>query len=139
MLRRSTALNATPNDRAADWIDVNWPIPAGVLASRNTATRVTPGAIALSNSSHLAQISYSAVVKPVALPPGRARLSTKPAATGSGVCVNTMGMVRVACNNGRTTDVGSELDQFSRKFLGGVALPGATAIMNFQIAAFGPP
>ena len=39
----------------------------------------------------------------VALPPGRARFVTKPAATGSGVCVNTIGMVRVACNSGPTT------------------------------------
>src|SRR6516165_2857078 len=37
---------------------------------------------------------------PVALPPGRARLSTNPAPTGSGTITNTIGMVRVACSNG---------------------------------------
>src|SRR6266545_7579733 len=42
-------------------------------------------------------------VKPVALPPGRARLATKPAPTGSGVCVNTIGTVRVAWSNGAMT------------------------------------
>src|SRR5262249_25772670 len=42
---------------------------------------------------------YSNVVKPVTLPPGRARLSPNPAPTGSGVCVNTIGTVRVACSN----------------------------------------
>src|SRR5262245_57578851 len=37
------------------------------------------------------------------LPPGRARLSTKPAPTGSGVPVNTIGTVRVACSSDGTT------------------------------------
>ena len=40
-------------------------------------------------------------MKPVALPPGRARLSTKPAPTGSVTITNTIGTVRVACSNGR--------------------------------------
>ena len=37
------------------------------------------------------------------LPPGRGRLSTKPAPTGSEVSVNTIGTVRVARRNGPTT------------------------------------
>ena len=41
-------------------------------------------------------------MKPVALPPGRARLSTKPAPTGSTTAGNTTGTVRVACSNGPT-------------------------------------
>src|SRR4051812_30767353 len=41
-------------------------------------------------------------MKPVALPPGRVRLSTKPAPTGSTACANTMGMVRVAICNAAT-------------------------------------
>ena len=45
--------------------------------------RVTPGAICLSSSSHFALRPYSKFVNPVALPPGRARLSTKPPPTGS--------------------------------------------------------
>jgi hypothetical protein len=43
-------------------------------------------------------------MKPVTLPPGRARLSTKPAATGSPMTGNTIGMVRVACNTGPTVE-----------------------------------
>jgi hypothetical protein len=40
----------------------------------------------------------------VTFPPGRARLSTKPAATGSGTRRKTIGIVRVACSNdGRFT------------------------------------
>ena len=44
-------------------------------------------------------------MKPVALPPGRARLSTKPAPTGSTTIANTIGTVRVACSNGPTVEV----------------------------------
>src|SRR5262249_24475134 len=75
----------------------------GGIAS--TATRVTPGAISRISSSHFPLMPYSIEVKPVALPPGCARLSTKPAPTGSGVSVNTIGTVRVACSVG--TVVGS--------------------------------
>ena len=52
--------------------------------------------------NHFALVPNSNWVKPVALPPGRARLATKPAPTGSGVCANTIGILRVACSNGRT-------------------------------------
>ena len=48
---------------------------------------------------------YSNCVNPVALPPGRARLSTKPAPTGSMTLANTIGTVRVACSNGATVAV----------------------------------
>jgi hypothetical protein len=53
--------------------------------------RVTRGAISLSSSSHFPLMPYLNTVNPVALPPGRARLSTKPAPTGSIICVNTTG------------------------------------------------
>jgi hypothetical protein len=68
--------------------------------SRRTAARVTPGAISLSSSSHFPAMEYLKLVKPVALPPGRARLSTKPAPTGSATIVNTSGTVRVVNSNG---------------------------------------
>ena len=62
----------------------NWPIPAVMAGSRRTAARVTPGAICLSSSSHFPLKLYSNCMKPVALPPGYARLSTNPAPTGYG-------------------------------------------------------
>jgi hypothetical protein len=34
----------------------------------------------------------------MALPPGRARLATKPLATGSATIAKTIGMMRVSCN-----------------------------------------
>ena len=65
--------------------------------------RLTPGAISLSSVSHFPIVGKSMRVKPVMLPPGRARLATKPCPTGSMTRENTMGMVRVACFNAATT------------------------------------
>src|SRR5262249_42978855 len=49
----------------------------GFAAFRTTATRVTRGAISLSSSSHFALKANSTFMKPVVLPPGRARLATQ--------------------------------------------------------------
>jgi hypothetical protein len=43
--------------------------------------------------------------KPVMLPPGRARLATKPCPTGSLTLAKTMGMVWVACLSAATIGV----------------------------------
>ena len=72
--------------------------------SRRTAALVTPGAISLSSSNHFPPMPYSNSIKPVALPPGRARLSTKPAPTGSANDVNTIGTMWVACSNDPAVD-----------------------------------
>jgi hypothetical protein len=60
-------------------------------------------------------------MNPVALLPGRARLSTKPAPTGSPASGNTMGIVWVACCKGGTVESpveritsGGERDQLLR-------------------------
>ena len=83
-------------------------------------------------------------MKPVALPPGRAKLSTKPAPTGSGTTTKTIGTVRVVCSNGPTVrcpsqnDVRSERDQFRCVFASvGLIACGPT---NFDphITAIGP-
>ena len=78
------------------WITVNWPIPAGIVGSQRMAARVTFGGICLRSSSHLPLKLYSNCMKPVAFPPGCARLSTKPEPTGSGTMVKTIGTVRVS-------------------------------------------
>ncbi len=91
-----------PSDGAIAWMMPNTAIPTGLAVSRIIAARVTLGAISLSSSSHFPPMPYSRVVKPVMLPPGRAKLSTKPAPTGSAMTENTIGTVRVACNNGPT-------------------------------------
>ena len=77
-------------------------VPELWLASRRTAARVTPGAVSLSSSNHFPPMLYSVLMKPVALPPGRARLSTNPAPTGSPAIGKTIGTVRVACSSGPT-------------------------------------
>ena len=87
------------------WIAANCPIPEATVASRSTATRVTRGAISLSSSSHFALIAYSNMVKPVALPLGRAMLATKPEPTGSMTPTNTIGTVRDASCNATTVSV----------------------------------
>src|SRR6516165_10269243 len=55
-------------------------------------------------SSHFPLMSYSKFVNPVAFPPGRARLLTKPPPTASATWTNTMGTVRVACCKGPTCE-----------------------------------
>src|SRR5205823_403830 len=70
------ALASTPNDDAADWTAPYWPSPPEIMGSRRTATRIIAGAICLSRSNHFPPMLYSKSEKPVALPPGRARLST---------------------------------------------------------------
>src|SRR5262245_23314529 len=45
------------------------------------------------------------VIKPVTFPPGRARLSASPAATGSAAAGNTIGTVRVRRNKGPTVEL----------------------------------
>ena len=71
-----------------------------IAGSQMTAARLTSGAISFSNSSHFPAKLYSNCKKPVALPPGFARLLTKPEPTGSGTMANTIGTVRVAWCNG---------------------------------------
>ena len=61
----------------------------------------------MSSASHFPLMLYSNVMNPVALPAGRAKLSTKPPPIGSATFTNTIGTLRVACCNGPT----SELDQ----------------------------
>ena len=95
-----SGFTSTLSDGATAWMAANWLVPSPWVGSRRTAARVTPGAICLSSSNHFPLKLYSNCIKPVALPPGRARLSTKPAPSGSVTIANTIGTVRVACNNG---------------------------------------
>ena len=79
---------------------------ARIAGSWRTATRDIPGMSSLSNSNHFALMPNSADVNPVALPPGRAKLSTNPPATGSVTATNTIGSVRVACCKASTVGFG---------------------------------
>ena len=63
---------------------------------RRSPTRASLGTASLSISSLLVFSSGAKLESPVTLPPGRARLATKPAPTGSPALAITMGMVVVA-------------------------------------------
>ena len=78
----------------------NWPIPeamVGIPKDRHSRHARRDLLEQLQPFSAHAVFEHG---KPVALPPGRARLSTKPAPTGSMTIANTIGTVRVACSNG---------------------------------------
>ena len=67
------------------------------LATR--AARARRGAISLSIASHLPVMLASYSSRPVRLPPGRARLATKPEPIGSETVTNTIGIARLSrCN-----------------------------------------
>jgi hypothetical protein len=51
---------------------------------------------------------YSSSMKPVMLPPGWAKLATKPAPTGSATVANTTGSVVVDCCSAPTDGLGCE-------------------------------
>src|SRR5262249_54820436 len=90
-----------PPERRRNCLDGTQLAAAGSLPGiRNTATRVRSGAISLSSSNHFPPMPYSVKLNPVALPPGRARLSTKPPPTGSPTFTNTIGTARVASSKG---------------------------------------
>src|SRR4030095_9194145 len=65
-------------------------------ACRRSPTRVRFGVASSSISSLLVFSSGDKLESPVTLPPGRARLAVRPAATGSAAFVTTMGIVVVA-------------------------------------------
>src|SRR5215470_9129987 len=88
-LRTSAANSFIDNDGAAVSTALAYKRGA-VFGLKRYATRVMFGAIPFTNSSHLLAIDGSKFVKPVRLPPGRARLCTTPAVTGSPTCTNTV-------------------------------------------------
>src|SRR6516162_7792096 len=118
--RTGAAIASTPKDRAAALRGFRKYSAYGAVTGLNkNTTRATRGAISLSNSSHLPAIVGSMLVKPVALPPGREKLATKPLPTGSATVANTMGMVRVCCSSAAVVgvmcernDVGLQRDEF---------------------------
>jgi|GraSoiStandDraft_4_1057263.scaffolds.fasta_scaffold2312814_2 hypothetical protein len=62
----------------------------------STATRVAAGTISRRSSSRFAANSVAKELVPVTLPPGWARLATRPSLTGSSPTLKTMGIVVIA-------------------------------------------
>ena len=69
---------------------------AALAGLTSTATRVAAGTSSRSSSSRFAANSPLKKLMPVRLPPGRARLATRPSLTGSSPTAKTMGIVVVA-------------------------------------------
>ena len=82
--------------RAAGSISLNAVSAVGLVGLTSTATRVTPGNSSRRSSSRFAANSPLKKLIPVTLPPGRARLATRPSLTGSSPTLKTIGIVVVA-------------------------------------------
>src|SRR5262249_61668545 len=74
----------TPKPLTVSWIALTWDGWVG-LSDMRTAMSLAFGTTACRNSTPLGIRSASKLVTPVTLPPGRARLSTRPEPTGSAV------------------------------------------------------
>ena len=81
---------AVPASRTVDSAGV------ALAGSTSTATRVAAGTSSRRSSSRFAANSLEKKLIPVRLPPGRARLATRPSLTGSSPTLKTMGIVVVA-------------------------------------------
>ena len=111
---------------------------------RRSPTRASLGTASLSISSLFVFSSGDKPEIPVTLPPGRARLATRPAPTGSAAFVITMGMVvvaffaanaaRVRCGhdqiNLKTNQVRRKLRQALTLLLGKPVLDGEILSLN---------
>ena len=89
---------STPSDGATDWMAPNRPIPADKVGSRMTATRVTPGAISLSSSSHLPPMPYS-------------RSETRGVAAGARKALDKAGAYRIGDQHEHDRHAAGRLDQ----------------------------
>ena len=99
----------------------------------------------MSNSSHFVAMLNSNSIKPVALPPGRAKLSTKPEPTGSLTIVNTTGTARVASSRGPALELpparmtsGASAANSAACLRISAALVAAQRIVDVHVTADGP-
>ena len=95
--RTSCDWSRRPNARAAACVSCHADALAGFAAFQKTTTRESPGTTSLRSSKRLPTRSGCIEVSPVTFPPGRARLATNPAPTGSMAVGMTIGIVWVAC------------------------------------------
>ena len=113
--------------------------------NRRSPTRASLGTASLSISSLLVFSSADKLEKPVTLPPGRARLATKPAPTGSPTFVITMGMVVVALlaanAAGRPCDhdqINLKTNQVRRKLRQALRLSLRKSVLDGDILSLNP-
>src|SRR5262249_59896105 len=88
---------AIPSALAASSTDLTTGAWTALPGFQTTVARLRTGITSFRSWSRFAAISGKKKDAPVKLPPGRARLVTRPAAIGSPVTVITIGIVVVAC------------------------------------------
>src|SRR5262249_14204696 len=119
----------------------------------SAATRAAPGTSSCNSSSRLAPGSAVRKFTPVALPPGRPMLATRPRLTGSSPTPKTIGMVEVAAfaarapggvpgtDDERIEGLSSEIEALARQDKGCerlLTLPGIGPILwSAMVAAIG--
>src|SRR5215471_18871826 len=92
-----TEITVIPNVGAAVCTSSNWRTLEALSGLKRKATREAVGIASLRICSRLVPTFGPTLVLPVIFPPGRARLGTSPARTGSPMEIMTMGIVVVAC------------------------------------------
>ena len=112
---------------------------------RRSPTRASLGTASLSISSLFVFSSVDKVESPVTLPPGRARLATRPAPTGSPALTITMGMVVVALlaanADGRPCDhdqINLKTNQVRRKLRQALRLLLCKSVLDGDILSLNP-
>src|SRR5262245_23104675 len=103
----------------------------------STAIREALGSISRSSSSRFAVNSVLRRLTPVRLPPGRARLATRPCLTGSSDTPNTMGIVgRECCGEAAGCDDHRNLpaNQLGRKVGESFHLLGPAVVDRYVLA-----
>ena len=109
----------------------------------STATRVAAGTSSRRSSSRFATNSSLKKLMPVRLPPGRARLATRPSLTGSSATVKTMGIVVVAAlaasagtvTSGRDDHGDLSANQFGRQRRQSIELVLGPAVFDRHVLA----
>src|SRR5262245_21768804 len=144
-LRTGAGIGMTLSDRAVSTIRGRNAKVAVVSELNMIATRLSPGAISESNSSHLPTSAGSKLAKPVILPPGWLSRGTMPMATGSPTFAKTIGIVRVcrwramvAPNPIARIIVGLQAAQLLRKRLYPIGVTAAPPKVHPHVVAHGP-
>ena len=98
--RKLIGLTSTPTDGATDWIAANWAGPRRYGGIPKTAARVTPGAICFRISSHFPAQAVFELHEAGGVAARPRQAVDEAGADRIGDVTNTIGTVRVACNNG---------------------------------------
>jgi hypothetical protein len=106
--------SCTPVAAAASFVPCNAPSAVEAFAGlTSTATRAAFGTISCKRRNRLASTSLRKSLTPVALPPGRARLATRPSFTGSWPTAKTIGICRGCRFRGQSARVVSSCGNHS--------------------------